>query len=425
MTSSFLDWIRSLSWSDANVRGTAYAVVATLALIVALRLLAGVFRKLRERYKARIEARQLALRVQEWEVFAASGIERSVRYLLGFLHLLAAVVLIDIYVTLVLRLFPATEPLSGQYFELVIAPLVVLSGAVVAYLPDLIYIVAFSTVTFFSLKFLHLFFRALEAGTMRIPGFYKDWADPTYKLVRALVLVFLLIAIFPHLPGSDEDAFTYVSLFIGALVTLGSTAAVGNAVAGVVLIYTRAFQVGDWIRVGSTTGEVTRRTILVTRLRNTANEQVTIPNSEVLRDHVVNFSPAAKAGRLGLSVSVTLGYNVDWRTVESLLLKAAKATAEISLDPPPTVLQTSFDDFGVSYLLRVCTGAPPPLGEIRTALGRNILDEFNRAGVEILTPGFSVLRDGGQLAIPGTPDGAAADGLAGEGESADDEEQAS
>ena len=79
MTSSFLDWIRSLSWSDANVRGTAYAVIATLALIVALRLLAGVFRKLRERYRARIEARQMALRVQEWEVFAASGIERSVK----------------------------------------------------------------------------------------------------------------------------------------------------------------------------------------------------------------------------------------------------------------------------------------------------------------------------------------------------------
>jgi len=425
MTSSFLDWIRSLSWSDANVRGTAYAVVATLALIVALRLLVGLFRKLRERYRARIEAQQLALRVQEWEVFAASGIERSVRYLLGFLHLLAAVVLIDIYVTLVLRLFPATEPLSDQYFELVIAPLVVLSRAVGAYAPDFIYVVVFSTVTFFGLKFLRLFFRALEAGTVGIPGFYKDWADPTYKLVRALVLVFLLIAIFPHMPGADAQAFTYVSLFIGALVTLGSTAAVGNAVAGVVLIYTRAFQVGDWIRVGETTGEVARRTILVTRLRNTANEQVTIPNSEVLRDHVVNFSPAAKAGRLGLTVSVTIGYDVDWRTVESLLLNATKATAEISSDPPPTVLQTSFDDFGVSYSLRVCTGGPPPLGQIRTALGRNILDEFNRAGVEILTPGFSVLRDGGQLAIPGTPDGASADGLAGEGESADDEEQAS
>jgi hypothetical protein len=206
VTSTILDWIRSLSWSDANVRGTAYAVVATLALIISLRLLAGVFRKLRERYKARIEARQTALRVQRWEMVDASGVERSVRYMLGFLHLLAVVVLIDIYLTLVLRLFPATEPLSDQYFELVIAPLVILGRAVLDYLPDLIYIVVFFTVTFFGLKFLHLFFRALEAGAVRIPGFYKDWADPTYKLVRVLVLAFLLVAIFPHLPGADEGA---------------------------------------------------------------------------------------------------------------------------------------------------------------------------------------------------------------------------
>jgi small-conductance mechanosensitive channel len=121
-------------------------------------------------------------------------------------------------------------------------------------------------------------------------------------------------------------------------------------------------------------------------------------------------------------VGVTIGYDVDWRTVESLLLKGAKATAEVSPDPPPTVLQTSFDDFGVSYLLRVHTGGPPPLGQIRTALGRNTLDEFNRAGVEILTPGVSVLRGGGQLAVPSTQDGAPEEGLAGAGESARDED---
>jgi small-conductance mechanosensitive channel len=416
MTSAFLDWIRSLSWSDADVRGTAYALIATLVLIVALGLLAGLLRKLQKRYRARIEAQQTALRVQRWEMVSASAVQRSVRYLLGLFHLLAAVVLIDIYVTLVLRLFPATEALSGRYYELVTAPVVVLYRAVVAYIPDLLHIGVISALALFSLRFMRLFFRSIESGAVRLPGFYTDWADPTYKLVRALVLVFLLIAIFPHLPGADEQAFKAVSLFIGALLTLGSTAAVGNAVAGVVLIYTRAFQVGDWIEVGDTKGEVVRRTLLVTRLRNAANEQVTIPNSEVLRDHVVNFSPAAKEGRLGLTVNVTIGYDVDWRTVEELLLKAARATSEISSDPPPTVLQTSFDDFGVSYLLWACTGGPPPLGRIRTALGRNILDQFNRAGVEILTPGFSVLRSGEHLAIPGAQDGAPGDGLAGEGE---------
>lgn len=400
MTSTFLDWIRSLTWSDVNVRGAAYAVVATLVLIVALKLLAVFFRKLRERYRARIEARQTGLRVQRWEMVSAGGLQSSVRYLLGFLHLLIAVLLIDAYVTLVLRLFPATQPLSDRYFDFVTAPIVVLYRAVVAYLPNLFFIVAVSALGFLSLKFLHLLFRAVESGAVRIPGFYTDWAEPTYKLVRLLVLVFLLIAIFPRLPGADEQAFKAVSLFAGALLTLGSTAAVGNAVAGVVLTYTRAFQVGDWITVGGTTGEVARRTLLVTRLRNVANEQVTIPNGEVLREHVVNYTPAAKQGRLGLTVSLQIGYDVDWRTVEELLLKAAGATPGVAADPPPVVIQTSLDDFGVSYLLAVKTSGPPPLGLLRTTLGRNILDEFKQAGVEILTPAVSVLRGGEPAVIP-------------------------
>jgi len=392
LTSTLLEWIRDLSWSSANVRGAVYAVVATLALIVGLKLLAGVFRKLRQRARRRIEAQETGLRLQRWELVSAGGLQTVFRYLVGFLHLLAAILLLDVFVTVLLRLFPATKSLSDRYFEFVIAPVVALYQAVVAYLPDLLYIVVISALTFLILRFLHLLFRAVETGAVRIPGFYTDWADPTYKLLRALVLVFLLIAIFPRLPGADEQAFKAVSLFVGALLTLGSTAAVGNAVAGVVLVYTRAFQVGDWVRVGKTTGEVEQRTILVTRLRTPTNEQVTIPNGEVLRDHVVNFSPAAKKGRLALTVDLTIGYDVDWRTVEELALKAVRATPEIASDPPPVVLQTSLDDFGVSYRLWACTSGPPPLGRIRSALGRNILDEFNGAGVEILTPGVAVLR---------------------------------
>jgi len=400
MATSFLDWIRILSWSDPNVRGSVYAVVATLVLIIGLRLLAAFFRRLQKRYESRIEEKQAGLRVQQWEVFSTGGFQKSIRFVFRFLHILAVLLILDIYVTLVLRLFPASEPFSDRYFELVTFPIVALFRAIVGYIPDLLYIVVVSALTFFGLRFLHLFFRAIESGAVKIPGFYIDWADTTYKLIRLLVLAFLLIAIFPRLPGADDQAFKAVSIFIGALLTLGSTAAVGNAVSGVVLIYTRSFQVGDWIQVGKTTGEVAQRTVLVTRLRTAPNEVVTIPNGEVLRDHVVNFSPAARQGLLGVSIDATIGYDVDWRTVEELLLKAAAATAGVRQDPPPLVLHTSLGDFGVSYRLVVKTAGPPPLDLLRTALGRNVLDEFDRAGVEILTPSVSVLR-GSESVVPG------------------------
>lgn len=392
MTSNILDWFHGLEWSRVEVRGIVFAALATLALIVALKLLAIFFRKLRTRGEARLMRQEEGLRVQQWEMLSAASVRRGGRYLLGLLHVLAAVLLIDVYVPLVLRLFPSTEPLSHRYFEFVIAPLVLFFRAFVAYLPNLVYISVVSALTFFLLKFLHLFFRALTIGSVELPGFYPDWAEPTYKLLRVLALAFLLIAVFPRLPGADEQAFKAVSLFAGALLTLGSTAAVGNAVAGVVLTYTRAFQVGDSIRVGETMGRVTKRTLLVTRLRTIANEQVTIPNGEVLRCHVVNYSPAAAEGSLGFTLSVRIGYDVEWRTVEELLLRATAAIPGITPEPPAAVFQTSFDDFGVSYVLRVFTSAVPPFGDLKTKLARNIMDEFNQAGVEILTPGVAVVR---------------------------------
>jgi len=227
--------IRSLNRADENLRGAAYAALATLALIAALKLVARFFRKLRNRYE---DEQGAGLRLQQWEMVSADKFRRSVRYFLGFLHLLVTILLIDIYVTLVLRFFPDTEALSDQYFELITSPIAAFFRAVIAYIPDLLYITVVSTLTLVGLRFLRLFFRAIETGSVRVPGFYTDWADPTYKLVRVLVLLFLLIAVFPHLPGADEHAFKAVSLFVGALVTLGSTAAVGNSVAGVVLIYT-------------------------------------------------------------------------------------------------------------------------------------------------------------------------------------------
>ena len=402
MTSTLLVWIRDLSWSDANLRGTTATVLATLVLIIVLKLLSSVFHRLRDLYKARIEASKPAVKFQLGEPVITSQIQRSVINSLRLFHFLAAVVLIDIYVILVLRLFPATKAISDQYFKFVMSPLAKFWESILSYIPNAIEILVILAFTLVSLRILHIFFRAVEVGAVKIPGFYKDWSDPTYKLLRAIVLIFLLIRIFPLLPGADEKAFKAVSIFIGVLLSLGSTGAMKNAIAGVVLTYTRAFQIGDWIQIGPSTGEVMRRKLLETRLRTANNEQITIPNREVLKDHVINFTPAAKQDQLGLSTSVTIGYDVDWRTVNELLLKAAAVTPNLSSDPSPFVLQTGLDDFYVKYKLRVYTSGPPPLDRIHTVLRQNILDAFNGAGVEIMSPSFEAQRDSDQPAIPET-----------------------
>jgi len=213
---------------------------------------------------------------------------------------------------------------------------------------------------------------------------------------------FMFIVIFPYLPGSDSPVFRGVSVFLGILFSLGSSSAISNAVAGLVITYMRPFTIGDRIRVGDITGDVIEKTLLVTRIRTIKNEEVTLPNSSLLSVHSINFSSSASGAGLILHTTVTIGYDVPWKKVHELLTKAASATSGVSRrdDRKPFVLQTSLDDFYVSYQINAFTEEAHKMAGIYSELHQNIQDKFNEAGVEILSPHYRAARDGNMTTIP-------------------------
>ncbi|MGA9650122.1 mechanosensitive ion channel family protein, partial [Pedobacter sp.] len=268
------------------------------------------------------------------------------------------------------------------------------------YVPNLMTILVLLVVFRYVIKFVRFLKTEIERGKLAIPGFYKDWANPTYQIARVLILAFMLIVIFPYLPGSDSGVFKGVSVFIGVLFTFGSAGALGNVVAGLVLTYMRAFKIGDRVKIGEVTGDIIEKTLLVTRVRTIQNEVVSIPNSAVMNNHTVNYSIEAAEKGLIVNTTVTIGYDVPWRTVHRLLIKAALATELIEAEPAPYVLQTSLDDYYVSYRLNAHTHSPNRQAIIYSALHANIQDEFNGAGVEIMSPHYKALRDGNSTTIP-------------------------
>ena len=219
--------------------------------------------------------------------------------------------------------------------------------------------------------------------------------------MRFLILAFVAVVIFPYLPGSESPAFRGISIFLGVLFSLGSTSAVANIVAGTILTYTRAFRVGDRIQIADTTGDVVEKTLLATRVQTIKNELITVPNAMVLGSHITNFSAASAGGReLILHTTVTIGYDAPWRTIHELLIAAALRTEGILKEPAPFVLQTALDDFYVHYEINGFTGQPAQMAVTYAQLRQNIQDSFNEAGVEIMSPHFSSLRDGNRKAIP-------------------------
>jgi small-conductance mechanosensitive channel len=260
--------------------------------------------------------------------------------------------------------------------------------ALVDYLPNLFTIAVLVVVFYYLLKFIRFLFAGLETGTVTFRGFHRDWATPTYKIVRFMVIVFAAVVIFPYLPGSQTPAFRGISLFLGVLVSFGSSAAIANVVAGTVMTYMRPFQMGDRVKIADTEGDVIEKTLLVTRVRTPKHVEVTIPNAMVLASHIINYSAAAAEGGVILHTTVTIGYDTPWRQVQELLLAAAEKTDGLLSTPAPFMLQTALHDFYVSYQLNAYTDKPSEMAGLYSAMHANIQDEFQRAGIQIMSPNY-------------------------------------
>ncbi|MEQ9467454.1 MAG: mechanosensitive ion channel family protein [Ekhidna sp.] len=295
---------------------------------------------------------------------------------------------------LVFGLFPFTRGWAQTLLDWILSPAKNIWFGFWSYVPNVFTIAVIYFITRYLVKLIKFFAQEVENGTLTLPGFYSDWAIPTYRLVKFLIYAFMMVMIWPYLPGSDSDIFKGVSVFLGLLISFGSTSAIANAVAGLVITYMRPFRVGDRVKLGEVTGEIIEKTLLVTRVRTTKNEDITVPNSSILTGHTVNYSSSSKSLGLILHTSVTIGYDVSWRKVHELLIEAAVATEGVNVSKEPFVLQTSLDDWYVSYQLNAFTDAPEIMPKIYSELHANIQDKFNEAGIEIMSPHYRAVRDG-------------------------------
>jgi len=392
------DYREEHSWRML-LRGLVKTLVVTLLLVAVLWLLRRLRFVLRDQIERQIRANAQVEPKSAWRIigsYTASitlGLGAAVRWvvILG---------LFETYLTVVLSYFSSTRELSLTVTNWVFSQLGSLARTAVNYLPDLLVVSVIALLTTYAFRLLRLIFGEIAAGNLKIRGFYPDWAEPTEKLLRILVLILALTVAFPYLPGAKSPAFRGVSIFFGVLLSLGSSSAVANAIAGVILTYMRSFLIGDWVQIGSTTGEVIEKNLLVTRVLTPKAEIITIPNATVMSDAVTNYSIEAKKSGVIFHTTVSIGYNAPWRTVHQLLTGAALATAHVLENPAPFVLQKGLDDFYVSYELNAYTNAPREMLNIFSDLHQNIQDKFNQAGVEICSPHFSSLRDGNEIAIP-------------------------
>jgi len=379
---------RSARTREAILAGVGEALVATLALIVAIAFVIVLRRRLDARITERIHSRIQRLKVEPLKLVRVEDVGSAVRTALRTLRNSVIVIFVFFYLQHVLGLFPSTRWIHLRLADWIVGPLQTMGDAVLAAIPNLIFLAILIVVLRWVIKLVRLFYEALGRGTLTFGNFDPDWAAPTYKIVRLALVAFGLVVAYPYIPGSQSAAFKGISLFAGVMLSLGSSSIIANLIAGYTMIYRRAYRVGDRVRIGDVLGDVTAVRLQVTNIRTPKNEDVVVPNSVVLGSEVTNYSAYAREHGLILHTTVGIGYETPWRQVEAMLLMAAERTEGILHEPHPFVLQKQLGDFCVTYEINAHCSDAQRMGPLYSALHRNILDVFNEYNVQIMTPAY-------------------------------------
>lgn len=374
--------------SRSIVRGAAVAAGASIALIALILLIRWGFLKLIALVEDRFTKRIRELQAKSHDIVRTEWISTVLRSALRTARIILVLILFFFYIGLVLSLFPWTRAYAVPLLVLVLGPLHDMGIAVLDYFPKLIFLIVLFFVVRYALNLLRMFFLGVQRGKITFTGFEPDWALPIYKLARLAVIAFTVVVAYPYIPGSESPAFKGVSLFLGVVFSLGSSSSISNIVSGYMVTFRRAYKVGDRVKVGNQTGDVTEIRLQVTHLRTIKNEEVIVPNSLIINTEVVNYSSLARKGGLILHTTVTIGYDTPWRQVHAMLLKAAEGTPGLLKEPRPFVLQTGLSDFYVSYELNAYTDRPGEMMSIYSDLHQNIQDAFNEHGVQIMSPHY-------------------------------------
>ena len=377
-----------------------YVLLVIVGQYLLFRLTNWLFRKLKVRILRLKDTKIKPVSIQGYELLDAQKQANLLVFLAGIGRYILMGIQLVITVPLIFIIFPQTEGLAYRLLGYIWNPIRNIFVDIIDYIPNLFTIVVIWYAVKYLVRMVLYLAREIEAGRLKFNGFYPDWAMPTFHIVRFLLYAFMIAMIYPYLPGSKSGVFQGISVFVGLIVSLGSSTVIGNIIAGLVITYMRPFKMGDRIKLNDTTGDIIEKTPLVTRIRTPKNEVVTVPNSFIMSSHTVNYSTSAREYGLIIHSEVSIGYDVPWRQVNQILIDAALNTPGVVDDPRPFVLETSLSDWYPVYQINAYIKEADKMAQIYSDLHQTIQDKFNEAGIEIMSPHYMAVRDGNETTIP-------------------------
>ena len=299
------------------------------------------------------------------------------------------------WITFVFRQFPYTQSWGLNLTDLIMNLLGTFATDAIDALPGLLAVVVIFLITRLIIRVFNTFFDSIESNSLHVEWMEPETARASRRVVTVLVWIFALVVAYPYIPGSQSDAFKGITVFLGLMLSLGSAGIVGQVIGGVLVVYTKAFQTGDYVKIDNYEGNIEDIGVLSTRLRTLLNEEIVIPNAVLLSATVTNYSRHVRKGNgATISTTITIGYDTPWRQVHAMLEMAAKRVQLIRTNPAPVVFQKALSDFYVEYTMRVIIEKPELRYIVLSQLHGHIQDVFNEYGVQIMSPNFEAQPEG-------------------------------
>ena len=377
-----------------------YFILVIVGQFLLFKLTIWLFNKLKARIQRLKDTKLKPISIQDYELLDTQKQVNLLVFLASLLRYAVMLLQLILTVPLLFAIFPQTKDLAYKLFSYIWEPIKSIFLGIVEYIPNLFTIFVIWLAVKYLVRLVRYLASEIQSERLKIGGFYADWAMPTFHIVRFLLYAFMIAMIYPYLPGSKSGVFQGISVFVGLIVSLGSSTVIGNIIAGLIITYMRPFKLGDRIKLNDTTGNVIEKTPLVTRIRTPKNEVVTIPNSFIMSSHTVNFSQSARDYGLIIHSEVSIGYDIPWRKTHQLLIEAALNTPGVVDDPRPFVLETSLQDYYPVYQVNAYIKDANQLAQVYSDLHQNIQDRFNEEGIEIMSPHYIATRDGSETTIP-------------------------
>lgn len=259
---------------------------------------------------------------------------------------------------------PQSLPETGAFWNEILVAIIVVVGTIVTY-------------------FVIRYFLNRAADSLQFEkGQLKGILSIT-KLVLIVIAITIIIFQFSSMSGVAAGA---ISVAAGTIIGFSSRNTISNAIAGILLLSSRPFKIGDRIRPSSSDdliGDVIEITIIYTKLRTIRNELVAVPNQMLLQQQIINYSGL---DIVACAIEISLTYEHKRQRIENLLLETAEKTTEIIRDPAPMVLLKRLDSYAAVYELRAYTNKPNDFLKIQSELRKNVYDIFQAHGMDLTVP---------------------------------------